>query len=137
MKIDIFKISSEGLILEEDITAASLDLETEIFKFRQPIRIKADVFLITNALTVDILLDATVYTSCSRCLGDFEINLNKNFRLNYAVNKLSPIVDLDKDIREEIILDYPIKPLCNVNCKGLCLKCGKNFNEGGCSCGST
>ena len=75
--------------------------------------------------------------SCSRCLADFKIDYKKDIDLNYPVNNLEPTIDLDPDIREEIILDYPLKPLCRPNCKGLCLKCGKNLNEGGCTCGST
>jgi uncharacterized protein len=43
-------------------------------------------------------------------------------------------IDLNPDIREEIILVYPIKPLCSIDCKGLCPKCGKNLNEGKCNC---
>ncbi len=83
-------------------------------------------------------LQALMYTSCSRCLKELGIDFNRNnIELSYPVNKGEIVIDLNPDIREEIILDYPIKPLCNPNCKGLCLHCGKNLNEGGCSCGTT
>ncbi len=137
MKININQIAPEGLILEEEIPVASLDLETEIIKFRGPVRIKAKVFKITNALTVDLTLNCSAYAICSRCLNEFEIDLNKKLRLNYPVSKQELTLDLGPDIREEIILDYPLKPLCIPNCKGLCPKCGKNLNEGGCSCAIT
>jgi uncharacterized protein len=92
---------------------------------------------ITNAVTVDVTMNAPIEACCSRCLNDFEIYFKKNIELNYPVDNLEPFIDLDPDIREEIILDYPLKPLCKPDCKGLCPKCGKNLNEGGCSCGST
>ncbi len=137
MKININQIAPEGLILEEEIPVASLDLETEIIKFRGPVRIKAKVFKITNALTVDLTLNCSAYAICSRCLNEFKIDLDKKLSLNYPVSKQELTLDLGPDIREETILDYPLKPLCIPNCKGLCPKCGKNLNEGGCSCAIT
>ena len=171
MKIDINKIPLEGLILEEEVSPSVLDLETDTVKFSEPIKIRAEVSRITNAVTVELNLDGSIRLSCSRCLREFNVALKKILRLNYQVNKSEPIIDastssfdklrtnperakrvegslsvngersrtidLDQDIKEEIILDYPIKPLCNPDCKGLCPKCGKNLNEGGCSCAIT
>lgn len=34
----------------------------------------------------------------------------------------------------DISLELPTKVLCSEECKGLCPKCGKNLNEGSCSC---
>lgn len=42
--------------------------------------------------------------------------------------------DLSEVIREQIVLDEPMKHLCSEDCKGLCQKCGKNLNEGPCGC---
>ncbi len=137
MKIDINKIPLEGLTLEEEVNPSALDLETDIVKFLEPIKIRAEVSKITNAVTVNLSLSGSIHLNCSRCLREFNVALKKILRLNYQVNKSEPIIDLDQDIKEEIILDYPIKPLCNPDCKGLCPKCGKNLNEGGCSCAIT
>ena len=35
---------------------------------------------------------------------------------------------------EELVLSLPIQPLCSKNCKGLCPKCGQNFNNASCDC---
>ena len=137
MKIDINKILLEGLTLEEEINPSALDLETDIVKFLEPIKIRAEVSKITNAVTVNLSLSGSIHLNCSRCLREFNVALKKILRLNYHVDRTEPIIDLDQDIKEEIILDYPIKPLCNPDCKGLCPKCGKNLNEGGCSCAIT
>ncbi|MCK9604348.1 MAG: DUF177 domain-containing protein [Candidatus Omnitrophica bacterium] len=137
MKIEVNQISIGGSILEQDFSPAALELEIDIIKFRGPIKARADVSRITNAVTVLLSLKATMYVNCSRCLKEFDIDLNKEIELNYPVSKREPKIDLDPDIRDQIILDYPIKPLCSEDCKGLCAKCGKNLNEGGCSCGTT
>jgi uncharacterized protein len=137
VKIDINKVPPDGVTLVEEFTPQALDLETEIIKLRGPIKVRAEVSRIFNVVTVHLSLTASIRTSCSRCLEEFETLLKRNLEFNYPVNNLEPVLDLDPEIREEIILDYPIKPLCSSNCKGLCAKCGKNLNEGGCSCGIT
>jgi len=137
VEVNINQISPEGLTLEEDIIASSLDLETDIVKFRRSIQIRAIFSKITNAVTVDVALTSSISTICSRCLNEIEIDLKKKLRLSYAVDKSEQVVNLGPDIREELILDYPLKPLCNPDCKGLCPRCGKNLNEGGCSCAIT
>lgn len=136
MKININQIPPEGLTLEESVSAASLDLETNIVNFCSPLTIKAQASQITNALTVEIHLSALLRSSCSRCLSEFKIDFKKDLRFSYLVNKLEPVIDLDTDIRDQVILDYPLKPLCGPDCKGLCLICGRNLNEGICSCES-
>ena len=153
MKIAINQISPEGVTLNEEFAPQALDLETDIIKFSGPIQVKAEVSRVFNVVTARLSLNAPMQLSCGRCLEEFESDFKKNLEFNYPVNNLEPAIDpstslrvngersrtidLDPEIREEIILDYPIKPLCSPNCKGLCPKCGKNLNEGGCSCGST
>lgn len=137
MKIEVNRIPDGGLALEEFVSASELDLETDDVKFDGPVRIGANVYRITNAVTVKLSVSARLKMNCGRCLDDFKTELNKDFEMSYPVEKSEPVIYLNTDIREEIMLDYPIKPLCKADCKGLCLKCGGNLNEGGCSCATT
>lgn len=43
-------------------------------------------------------------------------------------------LDLDELVREDVILSIPMSFLCSEDCKGLCPVCGKDLNEGPCSC---
>ena len=137
MKININQVPQEGLYFEEQISPGQLDLETDLIKFHSPIKVAARVTRITNALTVDLNIAAEIFADCSRCLSEFEWVFDKDIQLSYVLDSGDVFIDLKPNIREEIILDYPIKPLCSLSCKGLCAKCGKNKNEGGCNCGST
>ncbi len=137
MKIDVSKIAADGIIQQEDLMPSDLELDTDIAEFHGPIKIEADISKITNAVTVELSLNALMGFKCSRCLEELEFNFSKEMTLNYAVDKPQAVIDLNPDIREEIILSYPLKPLCRPACKGLCPKCGKNLNEGGCSCAIT
>ena len=137
MKITINQVPAEGLYLEEEVKSEELDLETAFIKFCHPLKLTARINRITNALTVDLNIKTVIFADCSRCLSEFEWAFNKDVQLNYALESSDVFIDLKSNIREEIILDYPIKPLCSLTCKGLCLKCGKNKNQGGCNCALT
>jgi uncharacterized protein len=137
MKIDVRQVPETGLMLSEEFSSKGLDLDTDLIKFLSPLKVKAFVSKSYGALKVSITISSLISISCGRCLKETKKDFERKIELNYAVDKSDSILDLDEDIREEIILDYPIKPLCRVDCKGLCLKCGANLNEGGCNCGTT
>ena len=137
MKIHIAQVTPEGINLEEGVSASQLQLETDTVKFWGPVNIKAAVSKISNVVSVDLVLSGLILLVCSRCLNEFKVELKKRLKLNYPVDKSQQVIDLDPDIRGEIILDYPIQSLCTVNCNGLCPECGKNLNEGSCSCAIT
>lgn len=42
--------------------------------------------------------------------------------------------DLDEIVRTIFVLNLDFKLLCKEDCKGLCFRCGKNLNDGPCSC---
>ncbi len=134
MRISVNHIPFHGLTVEKEIDFEKLDIETEDIKFRNPVKVRADITKITNAVSVNLSLKASFYTECSRCLEEVNIDLNKTLKLNFQIVNANQLIDLNTDIREEIILDYPMNPLCKSDCKGLCAKCGKNLNEGVCSC---
>ena len=134
MKIDLYQIPSGGVTLTEEFTPLGLDLDTAIIKFRPPIKVRAELIKISNAVTVRLSIGAVFSTTCSRCLSEFEQKYHKEAQLHYPAGNTESTLILDSEIREEIILDYPINPLCSNNCKGLCPRCGKNLNEGKCDC---
>jgi uncharacterized protein len=94
-----------------------------------------------------ILLQADFHTQidleCVRCLTDFQQTLAFNFTELYAFSQryvtdsglLMPetgIIDLTPVLRELVLLEIPISPLCRPDCKGLCPICGNNLNESTC-----
>ena len=42
--------------------------------------------------------------------------------------------DLDDIVRTVFVLNLDSKLLCREDCRGLCHRCGKNLNDGPCSC---
>ena len=43
-------------------------------------------------------------------------------------------VDLGPLVRDAIVLELPMAPLCRDDCAGLCAVCGADRNEGECGC---
>ena len=43
-------------------------------------------------------------------------------------------LDVDLPLREELLLCFPMRLLCDEDCKGLCPKCGRSLKEGECGC---
>lgn len=134
MKIDIKQIPPEGLILEETSSAKDLDLEAPNINFSEPVRIKVQVYRVTNTVTLNVEVKSKIGTVCSRCLAEFSLDLDRRLNFSYPIQKIQCYIDPGEDIRQEIILDYPLKPLCKSDCKGLCQQCGGDLNRGECSC---
>ena len=43
-------------------------------------------------------------------------------------------MDVDEQLLEMLMLEFPSKLLCRDDCAGLCPRCGKNLNVENCSC---
>jgi uncharacterized protein len=134
MKINPDSIPFEGMLVEEDISAKELDLDIPEISLRGPLKARAVLSRITNAVHVELELSGEICLSCTRCLIEFRKPLEQHLRLDYAVEPRQREIDLDPDIREELIFGFQIKNLCKPDCKGLCVKCGANLNEGACAC---
>lgn len=96
-----------------------------------------------QGLLFQVMLSATTPAECVRCLSPFDQPLRVLFTELYAFSVrgmtesglLYPetgIVDLGPLVREYMLLELPIKPLCRPDCRGLCPVCGANQNEGLC-----
>lgn len=52
----------------------------------------------------------------------------------FLINTKALIIDLSEMVRQEIILHFPLIPVCSKSCKGLCMYCGVNKNKTKCEC---
>ena len=43
-------------------------------------------------------------------------------------------LDLHEEAREALLLELPMTPHCQEDCRGLCPRCGADLNEGPCGC---
>ena len=134
MKIVVNRMKNDDpKVFEEEINPETLDLDMGVMHFSEPIRVRAEASKSDDDLTVETHVEGERTFDCSLCLEEFNNLFEKDFTLHYDIKGLDSVV-IDADVRDEIILDYPIRILCKPDCKGLCLSCGANLNEGGCGC---
>jgi uncharacterized protein len=86
---------------------------------------------------------STLATQCVRCLIDFNLELQIEFSELYAFSPRSMSesglilpedgnLDLEPIVREYLLIELPISPLCRPDCKGLCTICGEDLNQTTC-----
>ena len=81
---------------------------------------------------MEAALRCVLECTCGRCLTCFESVVKKECLFNYDVSARQ-VVDITDDVRQEIMLDYPLTPICQEDCRGLCARCGHNLNESDCA----
>jgi uncharacterized protein len=97
-----------------------------------------------QGLLAEIDFAAQQMAECVRCLDEFAQSLHTAFtelflfdpaKLTDETELLVPedgYIDLKPLLREYLLLDYPINPLCRLDCRGLCAVCGANRNREDC-----
>ncbi len=96
-----------------------------------------------QGLPVQVKMHAELQSECVRCLKPFYQPLEIDFTEMYAFTPRSVTdsnlilpedghIDLEPLVREYMLLEIPISPLCSPDCKGLCPVCGENLNEQAC-----
>ena len=103
-------------------------------------------------------IKSCVTCSCSRCLTSYDESVSFNIEEeflpsiniksglpgdlsdlddpNIIINIINQnhLLNLTEHIRQQSIISLPMKPLCNINCAGICSECGINLMQGKCTC---
>jgi uncharacterized protein len=134
MKIEIERIKDKEIELNENIRAAEWDLDSFDVKFVDDIHLDCKFTKISKEIFVNARVITNRKITCSRCLQEVLKQVKQNFRFTYSVNELEKYLEVDNALREEILLNFPMKVLCSSNCKGICYGCKANLNIEECRC---
>jgi uncharacterized metal-binding protein YceD (DUF177 family) len=132
MKIYVNRVPEEGLSEHATYQPAEMDMERFDIKLPEPFEVDATVNLADTELVVQADIRAALAMTCARCLEEFRVEVAPHAIFSYQVQP-TDVVDITDDVRQEIILSYPMIPVCRPDCKGLCRYCGQNLNVGTCS----
>ena len=136
----VFLNENESISLHEDIEFPDMSEH-----FREPV--SADITVRNRAGIAEFLAEVRLgyFCECDRCLKA----MKKNYTFQFSHILIAQVPKDESDdyiqapdykldtvslLRDDILLELPSKFLCKESCKGLCPKCGKNLNEGECSC---
>ena len=120
-------------------------------EFEGDARVIGDIVDEAGYMRLNLTASVVYHAECARCLepvsGDFAVQLERTVaaegtltedQLEENVDEYAVIedgkLDLDEAIREELLLSFPMRILCQEDCPGLCPKCGKPKRLGDCGC---
>jgi uncharacterized protein len=149
MRLIVSDIPEEGLEQESDVPVVTgentePDIAHALLRF----------FRIGKSVQVDGSIQISASMRCSRCVGDFSCPLDIAFKEEYIpFEELDPEadheltgselnigfyrndeIDTGELVKEQVLLAVPMKPLCSMECRGICPECGTNLNERACNC---
>jgi uncharacterized protein len=113
-----------------------------------PIRGHARLMRTNDGILVTAVHTAPVTLECSRCLDDVKTNIkgkiDEEFHPSVDLRTGVPIdlpqdddqlridehheINLDEVLRQNILTNLPIQPLCDAACPGLCPTCGERLD---------
>ena len=131
MKIHVNRIPEEGLKEHAVYDPAALDVERDDIRLSRSFEVDAAIALVDRELVVNVDIHCALRMTCGRCLEPFEVAISPRAVFTYNVHP-NDIIDITEDLRQEIILAYPMLPVCRPDCRGLCAVCGQNLNERSC-----
>lgn len=147
---------TDVLTTENKAREQAVPIEADCFESRMgtyPIIEKTPVdFCFTNygvgKVRIEGSAEVVLSMNCDRCLKEVQVQIplaftrevqvpvvtdsdseddNQDFMEGYQLNA-------EKLIYNEMLINRPLKVLCREDCKGICMQCGKDLNEGKCQC---
>ena len=125
------------------IEALSLTSDVEVLKTQ----LEGSISCTGGVLMLEAHVEANVKTVCARCLKDITFPVTFDFSETLVLAGQETDADADSviffegkeiDVGEiavnNLLLNISSKYLCKDDCRGICSKCGKNLNDGDCSC---
>ena len=94
---------------------------------------------VTEGVLVTAVVTAPLVGECARCLDEFSSDTQVTFRELFAheVGESDEdgylldgdLLDLEPALRDALVLELPLSPLCRPDCQGLCSECGIKLAE--------
>lgn len=153
MKIRVDKILEEGEPIEGSVSPSEFNLDMPGYSLTELIQFSGRATKNGDDILVEGKLQGVVNSECSRCLKNFKMAINLDVNVVYVPEKERPgegsdlieldpnlsfyegdTIDLLHEIKDLILVNLPIQPICHAGCKGLCPQCGADLNVSQCEC---
>jgi uncharacterized protein len=115
-------------------------IEVKNHKYKGDIGVKSQIGISFRALKFSkksIYINGTikgfVELGCSRCLDPYEHQME--ISINTDIEAENGQIDVGEEIRQLLLLEMPMKPVCSEDCFGICKVCGRhNKKNDFCDC---
>ena len=117
------------------------------FPVTEPVKASGTVRNTAGVLVMKGEITTCIHGICDRCAAEFDREMvipidaflvtelaNEENEDEWVFTLEGDSADLDDIVRTIFVLNMDSKLLCSDDCKGMCCRCGKNLNDGPCSC---
>lgn len=140
----ILRFNMMGQIDDLKVVASRVDS-------RQAIEVEGVLEAVHGGILVTGIIHTSWIGECRRCLGtaggDLDISVRELFeRMDNTQAEaeegdtypyFGDVIDLREMVKDQILLELPLAPICNQDCKGLCPICGTDLNTEACDCSNS
>lgn len=152
MKLNVSEVVSQpGVVKHFEFSLAQITDTGEI-ALKGPVVGKGTLVNTGTVLELSADVNSRIISSCCRCLEAVEIPLDFTFTERYArqgesaedlaeesemsavMTYKDDIIDLDEVVKENLLINVPMRILCREDCPGMCPQCGRSLKEGPCGC---
>jgi uncharacterized protein len=132
------------LRIQRSVTVPGLSGPLGSIGENEPVQIDLAADSVTEGVAVTGIVSGTMHLSCSRCLIGYDRSFTQRLDETYyfggaedhdGYDLVDNHIDLEPMLRDVIMLAFPLRPLHDENCRGLCATCGADLN--GADCGHT
>ena len=146
MFLDLSKaLKSEGAVQQVDMAGKleDIDFRGDTLKFSTPVSVTGKVTNNGDVLNFIANVSGNIAVQCYRCLREttkpFSFEMKEILSDQPCENEeivcfQGDGIDLTDLLVQQILLQVPMKYLCDEQCKGLCAQCGSDLNEDTCTC---
>jgi uncharacterized protein len=138
--LDLVRQPAHRRLIEAEVPVAEFEVADVRLHPQDLVVVRIQLDSMTEGITVSGRVDVPWHGECRRCLVPIEAIATAQISEIAAVRPtdedMLPIVgdqlNLEPIVREAVLLDLPLAPLCRPDCLGLCAECGADRNEVDC-----
>jgi uncharacterized protein len=154
IELDSIPEGSSHLDLLEEASDLEIAGDSGITSFESPLRLALHAMRSASEIVLRGTAGVDVVFECARCLERYKTRLEAGLNILCLFGEAAGeevdgcregvieipsntrFIDISGEVRSELMVHLPVKPLCDKACKGLCPMCGANLNQTTCSCRS-
>jgi uncharacterized protein len=134
---DIRALGSASARLEKRVVPAPADLGSGLVRVPEgaPMELEVQLEEVSEGVLVTAEVTAPLAGECARCLDEFTTTADVRFQELFAAELggennddgyplNGDMLDLEPALRDALVLELPLSPLCAEDCRGLCAVCG-------------
>ena len=133
---DVRTLGSASASVHERKAPAPADLGSGLVRVPEGAELALEVRLeeVTEGVLVTASVTAPLAGECARCLDEFTSSMRVGFLELFTAGGEAgdddgyrldgDMLDLEPALRDALVLDLPLSPLCAPDCAGLCARCG-------------